>query len=181
MPQLYVPFYSFLSQLSSCSAITLGIPWNDANNQTKETCTQDERIRKARLQEFCRLDPLPFFMLFSVFVSYTGIWYPHRMPVRFYVSVFPYSSSCRYSLHFPLTDPSCKQMHPKMFDHTTITRIPYSIVSRFQPYTSRVFIPIPFHIPISLSIPIPIIFTTLPLSRAWRPVPSALALVLQPS
>jgi hypothetical protein len=164
MPQLYVLFYSFLSQLSSCSAITLGIPWNDANNQTKETCTQDERIRKARLQEFCRLDPLPFFMLFSVFVSYTGIWYPHRMPVRFYVSVFPYSSSCRYSLHFPLTDPSCKQMHPKMFDHTTITKNPTFIVSRFQPYTSRVSIPIP--LPISLLIPISIIITTLSLPLA---------------
>jgi hypothetical protein len=154
----------------------------NANSQTKETCTQDERIREARLQEFRGLIHLSFYFTRSFgFCFLHGISFPLHTVQSVYVSVFPYSFSCRCSLHFPLAYPSCKQMHPKMFDHTTITRIPYSIVSRFQPYTSRVFIPIPFHIPISLSIPIPIIFTTLPLSRAWRPVPSALALVLQPS
>jgi hypothetical protein len=103
MPQLYVPFYSF--QLSSYSAITLNFlgwlytqnTWDNTNTQTQTTCTQDERIRETRIQEFRRLNPLPFFMLFYVFVSYTGIRFPSHaraiclcicIPIPFLMQVF---------------------------------------------------------------------------------------------
>jgi hypothetical protein len=91
------------------------------------------------------------------------------IPIPFLIQVF---------LHFSLTYPSFKQMHPKMFDYTTITRNLSSIVSRIHPYTLRRSIPIPIPIFIRLSI----LNTTLSLPPA---IPLynilRLTLILQPS